>query len=224
MQNYTIDSNQLISVFPHLSRERKVNWILRGLRKEAIDILEICSSEPELIKSCVKNFEFLIFDFRTQSLRWLMKNEFLTIHSRDSSGFHILYSVLDASRLNNDNPKAIEMMSIFLEYGADIMSRYLDYAKDFSLLDLASYNLDVKMVEYLLEVGANPCDSQKTKSNFFQPIPKTKNAFYYANCYTPLLSREEQQTRKAQILNLFHRHGYSMDNNMNYQEEYQQRI
>lgn len=223
MHNEMIDVNQLISEYPHMTQRKKRSWIFWALEKEAVDILEIFSSEPELIKSCI-SIEPFIGQLKNQSLRWLMKNEILTIHSRDPSGFHILYSVLGASRLNNDNPKAIEMMSIFLEYGADIMSRYLDYAQDFSLLDLAAYNLDVKMVEYLLEVGASPCDSQKTKSNFYQPIPKTKNAFYYANCYTPLLSREEQQTQRAQILNLFHRHGYSMDNDTNHQEEYQQRI
>lgn len=200
MQNDSVELNLLLSEYPDMRERRKRSWIIYGLYNERTDILDVFSADIGLIRDCA-DIPKLILDLKTKSLHWLFQKNILTCETRDHSGYHMLYHCLHASRLNPTNPRPIEIISQFLQSGIDIFSRYLEPHHTFTALEIASSNLDVRLVEFLLDHGAAPCKTGDT--------PETRNALYYANHPTPLAINVEKS--KKQIFNLFYSYGYGFD-------------
>lgn len=200
MQNETIDLNKLLSEYPNISERSKRSWIFHGLNNELTNLLDIFSADIELVKNCAK-IPKLIHQLKTKSLHWLFQENILTNETRDHSGYHMFYHCLEASRLNPTDPRPIEIVSLFLQYGTNIFSLSLVPGNKFSAIEMAASNLDVRMVEFLLDHGTPPCETGDT--------PETRNTIYYANHPNPIAINVEKS--KKQIFNLFYQYGYGID-------------
>ncbi len=203
MQNETIDLNKLLSEYPNMSELSKRSWIAYGLNNELTDLLDVFSEDIQLARYC-REIPQLIHQLKTKSLHWLFQKNILTNETRDLGGYHMLYHCLHASRLNPTDPRPIEIVSLFLQNGTDIFSLNLvnlDRCYKFSAIEMAASNLDVRMVEFLLDHDATPCE---TGDN-----PETRNAIYYANHPIPVATNVEKS--KKQIFNLFYQYGYGID-------------